>query len=254
MTLDELVNINYESLNESDLYIWRYISSHREECSKLTIEELGRRCSVSRTTILRFSKKLNLDGFTELKYYLRNEKVAENFVMSKFIDLNTLVKNYTVMLNELKNKDFNTACEMIENAKRIIVVSTGTVQRLIAQELQRSFLRLGVMMTVINGKTEIYRITEWVKEDDLVIMVSLSGESTEIKVLAKELKIKGIATISITRLASNSVSKLVDEAIYVFSDGVPIEGSEVYMSITMFFSTVEILFVRYFNYIQSRRK
>lgn len=250
MKLEELVNINYSSLNESDLYIWRYINSNREECSKLTIEELGKKCNVSRTTILRFAKKLNLQGFSELKYYLRNEILPKDIINNKLIDLNTIVNNYTLMLNELKNKNFDNVCEMIENATRIIVVATGTVQRLIAQELQRSFLRMGIMIMVINGKSEIGNIPRWVNEDDLIIIISLSGESEDVKLLARDLNIKGVPTISITRLASNSVANLVDEAIYVFSDGVAIEGTDIYMSITMFFSTIEILFIRYFNYIQ----
>ena len=58
MQLNELVNLHFDDLNESDLYIWNYINNHREVCKKITIEDLGTKCNVSRTTILRFSKKL----------------------------------------------------------------------------------------------------------------------------------------------------------------------------------------------------
>ena len=56
MKLEELVNRNYQQLNDNDLYIWNYINNHREVCTKITIEDLGKKCNVSRTTILRFSK------------------------------------------------------------------------------------------------------------------------------------------------------------------------------------------------------
>ena len=58
MKLEELVNRNYQQLNDNDLYIWNYINNHREVCTKITIEDLGKKCNVSRTTILRFSKKI----------------------------------------------------------------------------------------------------------------------------------------------------------------------------------------------------
>ena len=71
MRLEELINKNYNRLNENDLYIWQYISAHRKECEKLSIDDLANHCHVSRTTILRFSQRLGLKGYTELKVYLR---------------------------------------------------------------------------------------------------------------------------------------------------------------------------------------
>ena len=74
MTLDELFNEHRSQLGENDLYIWNYITAHRRECAALPIETLGRRCNVSRTTILRFARKLGLHGFSELKVLLRMEE------------------------------------------------------------------------------------------------------------------------------------------------------------------------------------
>ena len=71
MQLDELVNEHYRRLNENDLYIWNYISSHRKECEKLAIDQLAFRCNVSRTTILRFAQKISLKGYGELKVLLK---------------------------------------------------------------------------------------------------------------------------------------------------------------------------------------
>ena len=43
MQLNELVNLHFDDLNESDLYIWNYINNHREVCTKITIEDLGKK-------------------------------------------------------------------------------------------------------------------------------------------------------------------------------------------------------------------
>lgn len=250
MTLEEIIKIKYHSLNENDLYIWRYISENKQVCSKLTIEELGKRCNVSRTTILRFAKKLELEGYSELKYYLRQEHQADDsgLMQKKTIDLDPILVNYNIMLQEMKNKNLIPVCEMIDKAERIIIAGSGNVQHLMARELQRAFLRANVVMTVINGRAEMESIPRWIKTDDLVILISLSGENEEINDLAKVLRIKGVGMISITRMASNSLSRLADEPIYVFSESVSVEGSYVYMSVTMFFSLIEILFIRYYNY------
>ena len=71
MHLEELVSKNYVNLKENDHYVWSYIMEHKKECEHLSIEELAKRCHVSRTTILRFAKRLGLKGYAELKVYIR---------------------------------------------------------------------------------------------------------------------------------------------------------------------------------------
>ena len=78
MKIDDLVNLHYDKLNQSDLHIWKYINAHRKESYNLTIDELASRCNVSRTTILRFAQKLSLKGYSELKVYLKWENKEVN--------------------------------------------------------------------------------------------------------------------------------------------------------------------------------
>lgn len=102
MQLEELINKNYSQLNENDLYIWKYISTHRKECENISINQLADYCHVSRTTILRFSKRLGLKGFTELKVLLK----IDNNISKYYLDgVDTLYKTYSQYLEEIKNKD-----------------------------------------------------------------------------------------------------------------------------------------------------
>ena len=57
MRLEELLNQYSDRLSENDLYIWDYVEKHKKQCENMTIEELARKCNVSRTTVLRFTKK-----------------------------------------------------------------------------------------------------------------------------------------------------------------------------------------------------
>ena len=40
MTIDELVNKYYENLNDSDLYIWNYISKNKSKTCNYTIDSI----------------------------------------------------------------------------------------------------------------------------------------------------------------------------------------------------------------------
>ena len=73
MNLEELVNSSLNKLNPTDLIVWRYIYANKKECCYISIYDLANACNVSRTTILRFAKKLGLDGFSDLKMMLKME-------------------------------------------------------------------------------------------------------------------------------------------------------------------------------------
>ena len=69
---------------------------------------------------------------------------------------------------------------MIDHAKRIFVVSSGTIQRSVAKELSRQFLKLGIIMTLVNGDSEINMLARAITADDLLIIISLTGESESV--------------------------------------------------------------------------
>ena len=74
---------------------------------------------------------------------------------------------------------------MIDHAKRIFVVSSGTIQRSVAKELSRQFLKLGIIMTLVNGDSEINMLARAITADDLLIIISLTGESESVIRIAK---------------------------------------------------------------------
>ena len=213
MQLNELVNLHFDDLNESDLYIWNYINNHREVCNEQTLADVG---------------------------------------LGKTVNIYALFENHAKMIRELQNRDYNTCCRMIDHAKRIFVVSSGTIQRSVAKELSRQFLKLGIIMTLVNGDSEINMLARAITADDLLIIISLTGESESVIRIAKVAKTVGSKTISITRINANSLSLLADEPIYIFFGDFPIVFETAYTSPTMFFALTELLFANYHNYQQKK--
>lgn len=112
MAIEDLVRANYGKLNENDLYIWKYIDTHREECSHATIEELAKNCNVSRTTILRFAKKLSMEGFSELKIHMKMEleKNAKKFMKQNIYMFMVPVRFSPLSPGSLKGHSFRQKC------------------------------------------------------------------------------------------------------------------------------------------------
>ncbi|GIM28156.1 RpiR family transcriptional regulator [Clostridium polyendosporum] len=252
MRLEELVNNNYNKLNENDLYILKYILNNKVECCNLGINELAKKCNVSRTTILRFAQKLGFKGYSEFRVHLKwQEEEKDNeeidYVEKLYTDLNETIKL-------IKEKDFTSICELIYNAERVFVYGTGTAQIAVAQELKRSFLSAHKYFYVIEGYREFEVLMSSIKENDVVIIVSLSGNTTSLHSCINELTMKGIEYISITKLSNNKLSRTTPHNLYVTTSNMNLSNGLSYESCSMFFILIESLFRQYISYIQEQEQ
>ena len=158
MKLDELINNNYLKLNDSDLYILKYIMNNKNQCIDLTINELASKCNVSRTTILRFTPKLGFKGYSEFKVFLKWELEALKKIESKPVE--KFYCDIEETLKSMQQKDFTEICKLIYNAERVFVYGTGIAQASVAREIKREFLSLQKCFYEIEGDTELKMLSQ----------------------------------------------------------------------------------------------
>jgi RpiR family glv operon transcriptional regulator len=94
--------------------------------------------------------------------------------------------------------------------------------------------------------------------DDLVIIVSLSGETPLAVEFAQTLQLKEVPLISITRLHDNSLASLSTENLYItpaifqlYEVG---ENKKPYQSMMPYFLLIEIWYVKYKLYRKNKIK
>lgn len=247
MTLEEIVDNHYDVLNENDLYIWQYIFHHKRECQKMSIQELARTCNVSHTSIIRFAKKLGLDGYSELKIHLKwSMERATNFDAKI---LHQTIDEMKDTLDMMESRDFDSIFQYIDEAKRVFIYSSGQVQYHAAQEFKREFAYRRKVMHVIEGASELDTVLNYVTDQDVFILISLSGDNETVVTLAKLLKRKNIRTIGIGIDNGNLLSKNCDEFIgfktSYFNTGY---HDMRYCCTGHFFLIVNVLFLRYLEY------
>lgn len=243
MILSELINKYYDNLNKTDMLIYQYINTHKKECCKLTIDELAYRCNVSRTTILRFSQKLSLSGYGELKVYLRLEN--EKNAIDNVDILDTVCESYHKTIDDFKNRDCTNICRMIHEAKRVFVYGTGNMQSTVARDMQRKFLNSQKCIYQFEGIKETDILLNMVEYGDLVIIISLSGESEHVISFARNLKLKDIPIIAFTKLNGNTLARMSDENLYVGTSTVNSVVNENYETSMLFYMITEILLIKY---------
>ena len=254
MTLSELVSDNYDALNQTDFYIYQYIVHHPKEVQKMTIYELAEQCNVSHTSILRFAKKLELDGFGELKVCLKWElKHKKSFDRNK---VNLIVGEYNDIINNLLQKDMEDLMEKIHNAKRVYIYATEQAQYQVAQEMKREFIHSGKLMVVVDGVAELDFLLMQAVEDDFFIIISQFGTNESAVCLARALKNLNIPSLGIALNYKSELEKYVDYYIGYQTESIQIGTENNYHCSVPLFLIANMLFIRYieFTYQYERGK
>lgn len=250
MRIEELLNAHYEEFSGNEKYVCHYLRSHFRECGKSTIDEFAASCNVSKALLVRFAKKLGLAGYSELKARIKIERQEQEVGVEGL--LQTMTDSYHKMMDDLIKKDLSGLFEKMYSARRIFVYGSGSSQARAASEMKRIFLPAREIIS-LHGHDMCHALQMIASPEDLVIIISLSGESETVIELAKSLRVNGVGTVSITRLTSNRLAALCDENLYINSVRLPVTRLADYESSTPYFILIEYLYLSYQNYLSHRK-
>lgn len=253
MTLEEIIDQHYEELNENDLYIWQYIYHHKTECQRMSIQELAHACNVSHTSIIRFAKKLGLDGYSELKVYIKwSLNRPSNF------DHQILKNSADEMretIDQMEYGDHEQILQSIDLARRVFIYPTGEVQYHVGQEMKREFAYRGKIMHLIEGSTELDTVLNRIDPSDVFLIISLSGDNEIAVTLAKFLQRMHVPTIGMAMDNGNLLSKYCSQFIGIKTSYFDTGFYEKRFTCTaQYFLAVELLFLSYLEYSSMQAK
>ena len=117
----------------------------------------------------------------------------------------------------------------------------------IVGELRRMFYISGKYIIDIGGEGGFRYLMDNITSDDMVIIVSMSGESSAPIELARAMKLRNIPTLSITKLKDNTLAFICDENMYISVKEYRIypEQNYPYESGAGFFLAMELLYMEY---------
>lgn len=250
MRIEELLNYYYEEFSENEKYICHYLSRHLEECSKQTIDEFASCCNVSKTLLVRFAKKLGLAGYSELKARLKLELKEQRTGTDGLLQIMT--DSYHKMMDDLMKKNLSSFFDKLYGAERVFVYGSGSSQARAASEMKRIFLPAKEIIH-LHGHGLCSVLHRIASPRDLVIIISLSGESESVIALARELRTNHVPAVSVTRLKSNTLASLCEENLYINSVQLPLQHNMEYEITTPYFILIEYLYLSYQNYLVQRK-
>lgn len=244
----EKIHASYGSLNDTDRHILSVITRHFEKIPQMGVEELASLCNTSRTSILRVSKKLGFSGFSEMKNFIKWD--IENPAHQMKIDAMTSIKDETTYtLTEFNsNNHVSDIIQKIDSAKRIFIYGSGEAQRNCANEMQRLFMQVGKYMIVVKASNEFLLLAKELNEDDLVFIISLSGDIIKFEKGLHMLKLSHTTLVSITNLDNNVLATEATYRLYAATTPIQIKDNLVHNSFVSYFVVVESLFRDYIEF------
>ena len=177
--------------SKSELKIIEYLRNEPIDPKVMTSSRLGQLLGISQSTIIRFTQKL---GYSSFRAFLADISLSSQ--VSTDVDddiqanedtditMNRLFSQYTdVMKLTMSDKlveQVDTAVKLIKKARRIVFFAVGGSSNM-AEYFATHLIRYDLMVNHnYDIHTSLYLITQCT-EDDLVIIISESGETDEIK-------------------------------------------------------------------------
>ena len=113
-----------ESLNETEAYVYNYVVKNTKKVLNESIRELANDTHVSTATIMRFCKKMGCEGFTELKYRLKESEEMQETKEDNVAD------QFGYFIEKIKSSDYldsiHRAAEIIKQSDLILTLGIGT--------------------------------------------------------------------------------------------------------------------------------
>lgn len=220
MKFEDLIRKNKNKLSQTDLYLAEFILNNKR--LDLSIDELGKACLTSRTSVLRFAKKLGFKGYSELKFF-----VNRNMAYEKKTDIN-LSKNYRDIFSRL------------DQSENIFIYGNGEYEGIIKNSLKIYLKNLGFLSETYQGRDELTTFNEKSMKNSTIFVIDLDNDQYALELLSLCANIK-----SLKILVTDSLNKsfLTDFLIHVD----PVEKNDLNL-LSNRLEKIEDFFIKYKAY------
>lgn len=250
MLLEELTLQHYNQLNDIDVEILHYILNNQEQVLKMGTIELAKNTNTSKSTITRTAKKIGFNGYSELKYFLREQLKKQVSTYESAVA--QLQSDIVATLDLAKESNLEELVESIYNSENIYCYATGNFQQKFAEIFSQQLISTGKKVIFITEESYLELIIPILTQKDMVILFSLSGETETLKPFILKLNTRRITLTTITENKENYFSKHANHSYYYYSTtfDATVNEAKSQQPLTGLMIFTELLFRTYLEYIQ----
>ena len=213
------IKLLYSEMGKAEKQIADWILNNPGQIISLSIVELAEQCGCSEATIVRFSKRLGLSGYQELKISLASES-GTSTVNANITSSDSAYEMFEKVSNDiyfsleltkksLDPKSMSVAANKICSANKIVVFGLGNSAS-IATDASHKFLRAGLNCVAYSDNHMQVIAASHLEKGDVAIAISHSGSSKDIVDALKIAKEHGATTITVSNKGKSPILKFSD--------------------------------------------
>ncbi|WP_179396047.1 MurR/RpiR family transcriptional regulator [Lacticaseibacillus absianus] len=200
-----------QTLNEIETVVYNYIIKHATDVETMPIRQLAEQAHVSTATVLRFADKMGYDGYSELRFALKQQR--KNQQATKDSDHYDIAIPLVDFFSKVNSTDFNklidAAMAMIRQAPMVLFFGLGSGNSL-AQYGARFFSNAGKMALPVFDPFQPFPTNSPLPKDTVVIVMSVSGETRQTLEFVTKIKPEDVKIIAVTNSGNSTLAKMAD--------------------------------------------
>ncbi|MDQ0429292.1 DNA-binding MurR/RpiR family transcriptional regulator [Planomicrobium stackebrandtii] len=220
---------SYRHFSEKEKKIADYVLNDPKNIIHLTINQIADELGLAESTVFRFCQRIGFKGFQAFKISLAaevvaplkdiHEKIEEGDSISTVTEkvFRSNIKTLEDTLQIVDAEAMAQATEKLMAARKIDFYGNGG-SAMVAMDGYHKFVRLGLQVSMnLDSHMQLMAASQ-LQSDDVAIVISHSGTTTDVLDVLRVLKEKGVTIISVTNFAKSPLSKGADIALYTVSE------------------------------------
>ena len=225
----EIASEKAKSLSKTEQELLQFTLRHMDEIDRLSIRDFASRCFVSTTTVFRFVKKLEFEGYSDFQDSINKTDTSngENQIpkaIKRRDYKDSYLKNLSEALKVVSEDKANQFVAIMNRMPKIYILAEQMSIE-VAHYMYRVLITSGYEARIIETDYEMTSFRERVNNEDVLLTLSYTGQSIRIlNVLDQLLGTKEPTLISFTRADNNVIQNMSDMNFYIFADEMSYNG------------------------------
>jgi len=223
----------YDSLSNAEKKVADYFLSNVENVFNKPIAQLAQEAGVSKVAWVRFCKDIGYDGLKDLKKALftqMREKTDDETVADPFSDVRDVADTKSLIEGIKQNSiralqdtaemldpdSLEKAARVILNARSVRIFGVGA-SGMVGNDLHSKLMRINKNSYFATDHHTQLTYAASMTEQDVAVLISMSGTTTEMLELLSISKRCGTPTVALTKYSKTPLAMDADTVLYISS-------------------------------------
>lgn len=253
------IQTNYNQLTKVEKKVADYILANTEAVLYMSITDLANACEVGETSVYRFCRSMNFQGYQEFKMqlslYLASEENNEHIKETGKLE-DQVMQSHIQAIEEsyqlLDYKMLTKTIEMMEESEKVYFFGVGD-SLITAQDAWNRFIRVTNKVQLIPDSHMQSMAMALADEKDLLVLVSYSGATKDIVHIAKQAKESGVKIACITHFKQSPLIAYTDAYLLCGAKESPLEGGSTSVKVGQLY-LIDLLFQTFYSRSKEKSK